>query len=123
MLLLGAGESGKSTVIKQVKILYKTGISAEEAAQYTKSIRNNAIECMAVLLEACARFDLPIDSEHQERKESGSVRSGPGIKKVVYKSCQVGVRVPFFKVGFGFRYHKAGISLSGFGYLTTASIV
>ena len=69
VLLLGAGESGKSTVIKQVKILYKTGISAEEAAQYTKSIRNNAVECMAVLLEACGRFELPVDGEHAARKE------------------------------------------------------
>ena len=34
LLLLGAGESGKSTIVKQMKIIHETGYSDEEKKAY-----------------------------------------------------------------------------------------
>ncbi|CAM9169366.1 unnamed protein product [Choristocarpus tenellus] len=52
ILLLGAGESGKSTVLKQVKMIFKGHIDEKEREEFVISIRRNAVECMQVILEA-----------------------------------------------------------------------
>jgi len=40
MLLLGAGESGKSTILKQMKLINHGSYSAEERESYKVSIEN-----------------------------------------------------------------------------------
>jgi len=54
ILLLGAGESGKSTIAKQIKILYHGGFTAAEAARYKETIHQNVISSIKTLLEAAA---------------------------------------------------------------------
>ncbi|SAM04826.1 hypothetical protein [Absidia glauca] len=52
LLLLGAGESGKSTILKQVKLLHDEGFSEDERLAYTEIIFSNTIQSMRVILEA-----------------------------------------------------------------------
>ncbi|KAJ2370183.1 guanine nucleotide-binding protein subunit alpha, partial [Coemansia sp. RSA 2611] len=52
MLLLGAGESGKSTIIKQMKLIHDGGYSHEERESFKEVIFSNTIQSMRVLLEA-----------------------------------------------------------------------
>jgi len=52
ILLLGAGESGKSTVVKQLKMFYKGGIPFGERDEYRMNIRRNTVECMRALANA-----------------------------------------------------------------------
>lgn len=65
ILLLGAGESGKSTVVKQLKLIYKVGggLSAREKNDYTTAIRRNCIEVIQVLLEAGKNFNIPLEDQ------------------------------------------------------------
>jgi len=51
LLLLGAGESGKSTLFKQVNSLYGKSLSEEERRSYTNAIRNNTIQAMKMLVD------------------------------------------------------------------------
>jgi hypothetical protein len=44
LLLLGIGESGKSTIFKQMRLLYGQGFSEEEVNRYKWTIRSNIIE-------------------------------------------------------------------------------
>ncbi|CAL4121790.1 unnamed protein product [Meganyctiphanes norvegica] len=50
MLLLGAGESGKTTIIKQMKILHINGFSKEEFAEKRCEVRSNIFESITTLL-------------------------------------------------------------------------
>merc|ERR1712227_114572 len=50
LLLLGAGESGKSTFAKQMKILFLDGYTEEELSSYRNIIRSNCIMGMRTLL-------------------------------------------------------------------------
>ncbi|KIH42944.1 hypothetical protein ANCDUO_27064 [Ancylostoma duodenale] len=50
LLLLGAGESGKSTIVKQMKIIHETGYSDEERKQYRPVVFSNTIQEMVSLL-------------------------------------------------------------------------
>ena len=50
--MLGAGESGKSTFVKQMKILHKDGFTDQELAMYRRDLLNNVIEYIKMLIEA-----------------------------------------------------------------------
>lgn len=58
LLLLGAGESGKSTIFKQMKILYGLPMSDEEKHHATPVVYNNIITSMKILCENCEELGL-----------------------------------------------------------------
>lgn len=68
ILLLGAGECGKSTVVKQIKMIWagKEGMSAREKLEYTLAIRRNCIEAMQTLLEASRTLCVPLQNQGLE---------------------------------------------------------
>lgn len=51
LLLLGAGESGKSTLFKQMLLIYGTGFSDEDKAAFTAVIHNNILTSLKTLIE------------------------------------------------------------------------
>ena len=65
ILLLGAGESGKSTVVKQIKLIWKVGggPSDKEKQEYILAIRRNCIEAIQTLLEASKNLDVPLKNK------------------------------------------------------------
>lgn len=52
VLLLGAGESGKSTIFKQMKILHKKGYDAQECARFKEIIFGNILVSIRTLITA-----------------------------------------------------------------------
>lgn len=53
LLLLGTGESGKSTIAKQMKIIHLKGFTNSEKAAFRAVIHNNIIVSMHTLTEQC----------------------------------------------------------------------
>ncbi|RMZ89451.1 hypothetical protein DV736_g3315, partial [Chaetothyriales sp. CBS 134916] len=51
ILLLGAGESGKSTIIKQMRIIHSSGFQEDERVQVKAVIYSNVVIAFRVLLE------------------------------------------------------------------------
>ncbi|KAF2760646.1 guanine nucleotide binding protein, alpha subunit [Pseudovirgaria hyperparasitica] len=58
ILLLGSGESGKSTIVKQMKIIHQNGYTMEELALYRLTIFKNVIDCAKSLIGAMRQFDI-----------------------------------------------------------------
>lgn len=56
LLLLGAGESGKSTIFKQMKLLYGAGTTLEDKKMMTPVVYSNTIGSLRVLLDQCKTF-------------------------------------------------------------------
>ena len=52
ILLLGAGESGKSTIAKQMKILHKDGFSETERKKFMPVVFANTVQAMVTILKA-----------------------------------------------------------------------
>lgn len=50
LLLLGAGESGKSTIVRQMRILHETGFNRQEQMQYKPVVFNNMIQSMLAMI-------------------------------------------------------------------------
>ena len=61
LLLLGAGESGKSTVFKQLRLLYGEGYTEQEKMHFGVYIKQNIIETMDLLCSAVIKLN-PDDS-------------------------------------------------------------
>ncbi|XP_014249886.1 guanine nucleotide-binding protein G(i) subunit alpha isoform X1 [Cimex lectularius] len=56
LLLLGAGESGKSTIVKQMKIIHETGYSKEECEQYRPVVYSNTIQSLMAIIRAMGQL-------------------------------------------------------------------
>ncbi|KAI6233902.1 Guanine nucleotide-binding proteinG(I) subunit alpha [Aphelenchoides fujianensis] len=62
LLLLGAGESGKSTVLKQMRIMYSDGYPDEERRSYKPVVYQNTIQSMMAILKAMGSLHIEFDS-------------------------------------------------------------
>ncbi|MCJ8742940.1 hypothetical protein PDJAM_G00088080 [Pangasius djambal] len=58
LLLLGAGESGKSTIVKQMKIIHEAGYSEEECKQYKAVVYSNTIQSIIAIIRAMGRLKI-----------------------------------------------------------------
>lgn len=56
LLLLGAGESGKSTIFKQMKLIYGAGFTDEDKETFTPVVYSNVITSIRALVQACDDF-------------------------------------------------------------------
>uniref|UniRef100_A0A2K5SBI9 G protein subunit alpha i2 n=1 Tax=Cebus imitator TaxID=2715852 RepID=A0A2K5SBI9_CEBIM len=58
LLLLGAGESGKSTIVKQMKIIHEDGYSEEECRQYRTIVYSNTIQSIMAIVKAMGNLQI-----------------------------------------------------------------
>jgi guanine nucleotide-binding protein G(i) subunit alpha len=63
--LKGAGESGKSTIAKQMKLIYLNGFSEEDRSGYKSIIHHNIITSIKALVEAASNMGLKFKAENQ----------------------------------------------------------
>ncbi|XWS26482.1 hypothetical protein CRYUN_Cryun26dG0036300 [Craigia yunnanensis] len=56
LLLLGAGESGKSTIFKQIKLLFQTGFDEAELKSYISVIHANIYQTIKILYDGSKEF-------------------------------------------------------------------
>jgi len=68
MLLLGAGESGKSTVLKQMKLIHHGGYNDAERESYKEIIYSNTIQSMRAILDAMPHLDIQLQPPNDARK-------------------------------------------------------
>jgi len=68
MLLLGAGESGKSTVLKQMKLIHHGGYTESERDSYKEIIFSNTIQSMRAILEAMPHLDIQLQPPNEARR-------------------------------------------------------
>ncbi|KAI8387300.1 guanine nucleotide binding protein, alpha subunit [Blakeslea trispora] len=62
MLLLGAGESGKSTILKQMKLIHDGGYSRDEREAFKEIIFSNTVQSMRVIIEAMDNMGITFTS-------------------------------------------------------------
>ncbi|KAJ6462513.1 G-protein alpha subunit [Mycena sanguinolenta] len=58
ILLLGSGESGKSTIVKQMKIIHQSGFTTEERLAYRQTIHKNAVDSAQAVVEAIRKCNM-----------------------------------------------------------------
>ena len=53
VLLLGAAESGKSTLVRQIRLIHGQTFNHEEILRYKNNIRSSCLEFFALLVSSC----------------------------------------------------------------------
>jgi len=79
MLLLGAGESGKSTIFKQLKILNLSGFSMEERHEASKNINYNIMCALRDVCMACRDLNILFGSDDNRQRSNLILSLDPRI--------------------------------------------
>jgi len=66
LLLLGGSDSGKTTFLKQIKIIYGTGFTDEERRHFRLVIISNIINSIRILILAMKIFSIPYENQENE---------------------------------------------------------
>jgi len=66
LLLLGAGESGKSTLVKQMKIIHCKGFSQAELMSYKLTVCDNLISSLKVVLNGMGQLMINLEKPHNK---------------------------------------------------------
>ncbi|KAG7476271.1 hypothetical protein MATL_G00081150 [Megalops atlanticus] len=64
LLLLGTGESGKSTFIKQMRIIHGSGYSEEDRRSFTRLVYQNIFTAMHAMISAMETLRIPFVDDH-----------------------------------------------------------
>jgi len=89
LLLLGAGESGKSTIFKQMRVLYGAGFDDESRKQVNPVICSNLISGTRTVLENCEKLGFPIENEDAKaaaelvNKQGDDTKISPELAKAI----------------------------------------
>lgn len=65
---LGSGESGKSTIVKQMKIIHQSGYTRDELYSWRATVYRNLMESAQILVLAVQRFDYHYDNSANEAR-------------------------------------------------------
>ncbi|KAK6185529.1 guanine nucleotide-binding protein G(s) subunit alpha [Patella vulgata] len=68
LLLLGAGESGKSTIVKQMRILHVNGFGPDERKQKIEDIKRNIKDAILTITGAMSTLNPPATLENTENQ-------------------------------------------------------
>uniref|UniRef100_A0A803XQS6 G protein subunit alpha L n=1 Tax=Meleagris gallopavo TaxID=9103 RepID=A0A803XQS6_MELGA len=66
--LAGAGESGKSTIVKQMRILHVNGFNSEEKKQKILDIRKNVKDAIVTIVSAMSTLIPPVPLANPENQ-------------------------------------------------------
>eukprot|EP01156_Anaeramoeba_ignava_P024371 Anaeramoba_ignava/c6814_g1_i1.p1 GENE.c6814_g1_i1~~c6814_g1_i1.p1 ORF type:complete len:198 (-),score=54.65 c6814_g1_i1:103-696(-) len=65
IILLGTGESGKSTLIKQLSLLFSNGFDEDDFVTYRDTIRSNILFHMNILLQEATKLKIKLEEQNQ----------------------------------------------------------
>ena len=88
---IGAGESGKSTVMRQMKLIYEGSYSRDERERFKEIIFTNILQSMRAILEAMESLEISLDDHRAEYHiqsifiHSGQIRHSlpPGVGNAI----------------------------------------
>ena len=67
----GAGESGKSTLFRQIKLIHCGKFSTAELETYSEIILNNTVQAMCAILDAMRKLDIPFQLPASQARARG----------------------------------------------------
>ncbi len=70
----GAGESGKSTIVKQMKIIHQDGYTKEDFIQYRPVVYSNTIQSLGAIIRAMNMLNIQFNENDRQEREQDAAR-------------------------------------------------
>lgn len=64
VLLLGSGDSGKSTILKQMRLIHRVPFSSQEIESYRQLVFNNLTHGLKYVIDAMEDMELEVSPEN-----------------------------------------------------------
>lgn len=77
LMFEGAGESGKSTLLKQMKLIHEGGYTVEERKFYRPVIFSNTVQSMAAVLDAMVILDIQFENPESLQSHAQVIKEQP----------------------------------------------
>ena len=90
LLLLGAGESGKSTFVKQMKIIHGDGYSTDELNSFTSIIHHNLLTSMVQVIKAMDKLNISLQNPPNQVCASKIINFSPSLRPGMMIPTEVG---------------------------------
>lgn len=94
-LLLGAGESGKSTIAKQLRIIHGSGYSPGECKRYRPVVHSNTLQSLFSVLNAMKKLEVDFDnlSRHNDVKMLYEITGNSNDQEITYGLGEIMTRI------------------------------
>ena len=95
LLLLGAGESGKSTIVKQMRVIHDDGYTPGERKQYRTVIHSNTIQSLFAILNAMKKLGIDFADEDriQDVKMISTITGNSCEREITYELGEIMTRI------------------------------
>ena len=103
ILLLGAGESGKSTIVKQMKIIHGDGYSIDELNNFKTVIHNNLLTSMIEVIKAMEKLNIQLQDSSNQTLAMEIVDSSSLLKPGIEISSGLGEKMKLLWQDGGFQ--------------------
>jgi len=92
VLLLGSGDSGKSTILKQMRVIHNDKFTPQEIESYRQLVFSNIIRGLQMLVDALPSMGLTVSSEHapllQLLRDTSDLRDGEAYPEQLLQPLQ-----------------------------------
>ena len=103
ILLLGAGETGKSTIVKQMKIIHGDGYSIDELNDFKTVIHNNLLTSMVEVIKATEKLNIQLHDLSNQARAMEIVRCSSLLKPGIEISSDLGEKMKLLWQDDGFQ--------------------
>ena len=103
LLLLGAGESGKSTFVKQMKIIHGVGYSIDELKNFTSIIHGNLLTSILEVIKAMDKLNITLHNPSNQVHVSKIIGFISHVKNRVMIPPDIGEAMKLLRKDDGFQ--------------------
>ena len=103
ILLLGAGETGKSTIVKQMKIIHGDGYSIDELNDFKTVIHNNLLTSMVEVIKATEKLNIQLHNLSNQAHAIEIVQCSSLLKPGIEISSDLGEKMKLLWQDDGFQ--------------------
>ena len=103
LLLLGVGESGKSTIVKQMKIIHGDGYSNDELNNYKTIIHSNLLTSMIQVITALEKLNIQLQDPSNQANATEIVKNSPSLEPGTVIPLDVGEKMKLLLKDGGFQ--------------------